>query len=289
MHLFYDEPLVPVWECSCCGVGEPAQHERAHADVDHGAGHVQAHLVVAHQPAPARHPAECALDDPAARQHLEAFLVRQLADDLQGEALVGREAREPTMVVGAVGEQVLEPRPALEDGPHDLLGPWRVLHVGRGQVDHQQAPIRVHRDVALAPLGPLGHVVAAVTWRVRGLDRLAVQHGGARPRLAFGATTVHHKRQVMDGLKQQVPDQAAESPIHRLPQAEVDRQHAPAAARAREIADRALPLGAGQVSRVAAATLKDKLPCTVLLGPHAAYMGCRTVPAQSALPFSNWH
>ena len=109
------------------GMGHAAEQERAHSEVDHGIGHVEAAFVVAHQPAPPHHPAECSLDHPAPRQHLEAFLVWQLAHDLKREVLVCRKACQLAAVVGAIGEQVLEPRPALADGGDD---PGRVP--GRG-------------------------------------------------------------------------------------------------------------------------------------------------------------
>jgi len=102
-------------------------------------------------------------------------------------------------------------------------------------------------------------------------------------------------------------------PLYRLPRAEMHRQHAPAAARTRHIADRIqdlaqvnlrrpaawgglgqqrldlLPLGISQVSRVTAALLKGKLPRTVLLGPHPTDVGPQDAQTQSDQPFSNGH
>jgi len=43
-------------------MGNSAQKQASHGDVDHGVGHVEAGFVVAHEPAPAHHPAESALD-----------------------------------------------------------------------------------------------------------------------------------------------------------------------------------------------------------------------------------
>ena len=64
-------------------MGDAAEQEGAHGDMDHGLGDVEPLLVVAHQAAPAGHPAEGPLDHPAAGQDLEALLAGKLAHDLE--------------------------------------------------------------------------------------------------------------------------------------------------------------------------------------------------------------
>ena len=75
--------------------------------MDQGLGDIGALLVIPHETSPAGHPAEGALDDPAAGQNLEAFHANQAPDDLDAEAQERCLVHEHRPVVGAVGEQVL--------------------------------------------------------------------------------------------------------------------------------------------------------------------------------------
>ena len=113
-------------------MGVSAEQIAAHGDEDHGLGDVDALLVVAHETAPAGHPAEGALDHPSARQNLEALLVVGPADDLDDEVEIGGLVHEFQPVVGAVGEQVLHPGPALADGRRGSPGRRRCRRCRRG-------------------------------------------------------------------------------------------------------------------------------------------------------------
>ena len=160
------------------------------------------------------------------------------ADHLDGEVAQDGLVHQALAVVGAVGEQRLQPRPLGAQGAQHLAGACTVGDVGGGEVDHQEASVGIHGDVALAAHAALGAVPAALGAGGGRLHRLAVEHAGGGAVGAARALTVDHHRQIVDRRKQRQPDQAAEPPVDRLPGREVLRQHPPAAAGAHQIADR---------------------------------------------------
>lgn len=280
--------------------------------MDHGLGDVAALLVVAHQPPPAHHPAERPLDDPAAWQGSETLLTDELAHDLEDEVVVGGLAHQLAAIVRPVGEQVPQPRPALTDGRDDPLRTRRVLHVGWGKADQQEPPIGVDGDVPLAALQLLRRIVPAALGRSGRLDGLAVQHARARACRTPGPLAVEQQRDVVDGAEQEAAHEAPEPPVNRLPRRKIVRQHPPAAAGTRQVADRVqdlaqvharlapplggrgqkrpdlLPLRVGQIGRIAP-VLKSRLTCTVRLGPHPTYVGSACAISTRRSPFSNGH
>jgi hypothetical protein len=190
---------------------------------------------------------------------------------------------------------VLEKGPALAHRLDDLLGALRILNIGRGEINQQQAPVRVHRDVAFAAFNLLGRIVAASARGCGSFDRLAVDHAGRRARLPASLFPVEHQGDIVQGLEQQAADKAPEPPIHRLPGPELMRQHAPAAAGVGQIMngiedlaqvhlglaaalgglgqDRSDPLLflIGQVSGVAP-PLKSLLALAMFFRPHPAHV-----------------
>jgi len=129
-------------------------------DVDHCFGYVDASLV-------------------ASRQYIESWLAVDAPDDLDDEALECRLVHQLAPIVGAIGEEVLDPGPALADRMQDDLRAGAIGDVRRRQVDHQKPPVSVDRDVALAADDLFGRVVAPLLGGRR-LHRLAVDHARRR-------------------------------------------------------------------------------------------------------------
>lgn len=75
--------------------------------MDHCLRYVETLLIIADQPAPARHPNERAFDYPASGQHLEARDVVRSADDLHYEVAVGGSVEQFGAVVGRIAKQML--------------------------------------------------------------------------------------------------------------------------------------------------------------------------------------
>src|SRR5260221_14643490 len=151
--------------------------------MDQGLGPVDALLVVPPEPAPPGHPSEGALDDPAAWKDFEAPRGIGPFDDFDGEVEEGGLVHELGAVVGAIGEQMLEPGPALAHAVEDHLRAGAVRDVGGGDVDHQQTTVGVDGDMSLASDDLLASVITSC-FRFRSLDRLAVDYAAGPARLA---------------------------------------------------------------------------------------------------------
>src|ERR1700692_4213996 len=99
-----------------------------------------------HETPPSRHPSERSLNDPSTRQDLETLGGVGSLDDLDGEIPEGGLIHELGAVIGPVGEQMLQPWPALADTVQDHLSPGAVGNVGRSEIDHQESAVGVDRS-----------------------------------------------------------------------------------------------------------------------------------------------
>ena len=273
-------------------MSDAPEQEASHCDMDHGLGAIDALLIVSHEAAPACHPSEGTLDDPAAGKDLEALRRIGPPDDFDGEVEEGGLVHELGAVVGTIREQMLEPWPALAHAVEDHLGAGTVGNIGGGEVYHQKATVGIDGDVALAPDDFLARVVTPC-FCMRSLDRLAVDDPARGARLTSAPFAVEHQRHVVDGLEQEAPDEPAEPPVDGLPGRKILRQHPPAAAGAGQISDRIqnlaqirfnrppalghtrqerfnpCPLFVGQIRRVALRLLRNLgHPATRRWGPH---------------------
>ena len=84
-------------------MSDPAQKQASQGDMDHGFGHIEARLVVAHEPAPARHPAKSTFDHPTSRQHFEAWAFVGSAYDLQHEVPEQGFVEQLTLILVPLG------------------------------------------------------------------------------------------------------------------------------------------------------------------------------------------
>jgi hypothetical protein len=98
---------------------------------------------VAHEAAVLDQPSERALDDPAARQRLEAALGSRTLDDREGDVGLCPCPGFETTGVAAVREHCLHEGEAGARGCEGELGPVTVLYVGGVNADGEQPPIRV--------------------------------------------------------------------------------------------------------------------------------------------------
>lgn len=85
-------------------------------------GDIDPLLVAGDQESPPDHQTKGALDDSAARQDFQAFLVVAPADDLHNEVGIAGLAHELEPVVSTIGEEMRHPGPALADTIEDCLG-----------------------------------------------------------------------------------------------------------------------------------------------------------------------
>lgn len=210
-------------------------------------------LPILREPVASSEPSKGALDDPASWQNLEAFRRLGAFDDIQGPAPFPPErSAEFGSGMAAIGEDMAQPGEAMTDG---FQKGWRavpILNVG-GVDDHEQhIAQRVGEDMALAALDLLARVVASRPAAFLGFHALAVDHAGARARLAPLHLPRAHHEQMVDRRKQAHIPPRIEVTLHCPHRRKVLRQRPPLAAGRRYVKDRVHHLTQARCSRPAA-------------------------------------
>ena len=88
--------------------------------MDHGLGDVDTLLVVAHEATLTRHPTN-SVDHPSARQQLKVRIAVDPADIFDYAVLECRLFHKIAPIIGAVGEEMLDPEPTFAIGAGDHL------------------------------------------------------------------------------------------------------------------------------------------------------------------------
>jgi hypothetical protein len=112
--------------------GQASDHNVNMGDREPRLGAGDGSFPVPRQAAAASEPGECALDDPSARQNLEATSGVGALDDLDPPvALAFQRAAQLRPRVAAIVEDMPQPRPAFANQAQDHRPTVAVLHAGR--------------------------------------------------------------------------------------------------------------------------------------------------------------
>src|SRR2546422_5303980 len=147
-------------------LGQPAEHNSDHRDVNPSFGMSSFDFIVAHQSTMFRKPAEGSLNDPALGQHAEAAPALVPLDDLQPQracfAMGGHPSGEVRSGVTLVGPQATQPTEAGRCLTQKAASTLPLGHIGSGDTDPQKQPQGINQNMTLNPLGFLGRVVASL-------------------------------------------------------------------------------------------------------------------------------
>lgn len=88
---------------------------------------------------------------PAPRQNLEARISVDPSHDLYDELFERRLVYEFSTAVGTVGEEMLDPRPAVADSTENILRPRSRKYPQSSRFEHERPSVRIHHNLALAP------------------------------------------------------------------------------------------------------------------------------------------
>src|ERR1700733_11093789 len=220
----------------------PCEPAREHADMGEekpGGCGGNGGLEVLGEASASAEPGEGALDDPSARQELEAFDPRRTLDDFDRPwaAIVdgGAQLRAP---VDAVCEDVAQAGETSAERAQQRHGAVRVLDVGLMDLAGQQEALGIGDDMALAAFDALAGIDPTRAATFGGRSTLAVDDGGRRGNVAPQHLAGTRHQPGVEPTPGAVVAPAVEIALHRRTRWEVGRQGAPLAAGGQNIKDR---------------------------------------------------
>ena len=131
-------------------------------DEDPGDSTGEGCLEVPCKPTAPAEPGECAFDDPAPRQNLEAFGPIRALDDFECPSPeFGQVHAQFVPGIGAIGKDMAQPGVEPTDRGEDIDGAVAVLDIGAMNLQADEMSLGVGDDVALAALDLFPCVIAA--------------------------------------------------------------------------------------------------------------------------------
>jgi hypothetical protein len=97
---------------------------------------IDALFVIAHEAAPSHHPTEGSFHHPASGKNLEALDPSQRLITSMVRSEVGGFVHQLSPIINAIGEEMLDPGPALANPIEDRLGSRAVGDLGGRKIDH---------------------------------------------------------------------------------------------------------------------------------------------------------
>ena len=142
-------------------VDKAVDHEADHGQGDHRLRNLGQLLIILGQPPPSPEPTERSLNNPSTWQDDEASYARNAADNNQRQAKQEAGKQDSKAVIATVSEYHAQPAVERLQTLEQIPCAFGILNVGRMHNHTEQQPLRVDRNLALAPLDLLGGIVAA--------------------------------------------------------------------------------------------------------------------------------
>jgi hypothetical protein len=142
-------------------VDQPVHHKADHGQGGHRLRNFGQLLIVLGQPPPSSEPTERSLNNPSTRQDHEASYARNAADNDQRQAKQEAGNQDRKAIITTVSEYHAQPAVERLQTLEQIPCALSILNVGRMHDHTEQQPLRVDRNLALAPLDLFGGIVAA--------------------------------------------------------------------------------------------------------------------------------